>query len=151
MKSQPIKVINLPQTKESLPAIRVKPILIHVLFIVLAFWLIFSDSELTAAGIMLLVFPIFSLFVLPDRTLVEFSEQYMVMYNERDRERCMLIYWEDIVSWQYEWHQWADHFIVNLVDGSSCSVDMYSKRRISGWMEHYAPHKEIRAGRKEGS
>ncbi|MBR2991067.1 MAG: hypothetical protein IKF51_06360 [Solobacterium sp.] len=151
MRSQQIKVINLPETKESLPAVRVKPIFFLCLFMALGFYLIFSDSDLTAAGVMLLIMPVFALFVLPDRTLVEFSPKYMVMYNSRDREMCTLIYWEDIVSWQYERARMVDHLVVNLVDGSTCSVDMYSKGRISGWMDRYAQHKEIKARRKEGS
>ncbi len=142
-----IKVINLPPVKESLPAVRVKPVMFLLLFIALGFYLIFSDVDLTTAGVMLLVMPVFALLILPDRTLVEFADQYMVMYNSRDRAMCTIIYWEDIVSWQYEWHSRVDKLIVNLVDGTTCSVDMYSKRKIATWMNRYAPHKEIRARR----
>jgi len=56
-----------------------------------------------------------------------------------------MIYYEDIVSWQYEWHSSMDSLILCLTDGSTESLDVYGKCRLGKLMNEHVPGKEIKS------
>lgn len=57
----------------------------------------------------------------------------------------MLVYWNEIVAWHYEWHKSYDRLVINLEDGSVETQDMYSIRSIKKQMENHAPGKMKKA------
>ena len=62
-----------------------------------------------------------------------------------------MIYWDEIVNWQYEWHPANDNLTITMVDGSMQIIELYSKRRVAKYLNMYAPNKEIKNVRiKEG-
>ena len=147
MKSCVIKIRNLPEMKGTLHQIRVKPVAALSLIIVLGAVLIVRYPSFISAALGMIMMACFALSVMPDRTLMTFSDEFLVLYNQNDRSSCMLIYWDEVVNWQYEWHPVTDLFIVNLTDGSSEAVEMYSKRKIVRCMNQYLPGREIRSSR----
>ena len=144
MKSQVIKVKNLKSWAMAPKAIRLKPITTLVVIAIGGACLLFSNTYLAGLGVCLMTVSLFSLLLLPDRKLVEFTPDYLIMYNQRDESMCTIIYWDEIVKWRYEWHATYDYLVVTLIDGSSERIEMYSKHSIARSMEYYAPNKEIK-------
>lgn len=145
MKSQKILVRNLPSDgSRKRKSISVKPVALLYTMLVVGFILLFFGKNTSVVGAVLLLLSCFCLPVLPDRTLIEFSNDYLVLHNQHDRQECMIIYYEDIVSWQYEWHSNYDVLSICLVDGSTESQEMFSKWRVQKYLNEYAPDKELK-------
>lgn len=145
MKSQVIKTRNIPaDVLKSAYAVRVKPwaLLLVTLFAGVAILIV--KSYMIGLALPLVILTLFAILVMPDRVLVQFAPEYMIMYNRKDREECTLVYWEEIVSWAYEYHGSCDYLAVTLTDGSTEMAEMYSRRSIRRYMKLYAKNKEIR-------
>ena len=142
MRSCVIKIHNLPETNEPVHHITVKPIGLLIGIIILGLVFIIRYPYFVAAGFSLIMLATFALLVMPDRTLITFTKEYMILYNLTDRTSWTMIYWEDIVNWQYERHMRNDQLVVNLVNGTSEFMDVYSKRSVARYLEQYAPGKE---------
>ncbi len=147
MKSQMIKIRNLPNNVQTIHSVCVKPkgILIALMFFGLV--VSFRSSIISSALVCLVMIPMFALCFMPDRELVRFTQDYLVMFNSRNRTQCMIIYWDEVVNWEYEWHPSGDLLIVNLIDGTSQSVDMFSKKSIYKYMNLFLPNKELKLKR----
>ena len=128
--------------------VHAKPILGLLLCGVAGFALLFFPAA-AGIGVILLIVSVFALSLMPDRFLIQFSEDYLVLYNHQDMDMCTIIYWDEIVNWQYEYHPAVDVLTVNLVNGTSESIELYSKRPIIRFMNQYAPGKEIRSSRRK--
>lgn len=143
MKSQVIRIRNLPATRSVLQRYQLKPTLLLVSMIIIGMLLVAARPYLLLGGIMMTMLGAFCLFVMPDGILCEFTREYLILYNRRRTDDCMLIYWDEIVSWKYEKHSTADELIITLVDGSTQKQECYSKR-ICIYMRIYVPEKEAR-------
>ncbi|MBP3891813.1 MAG: hypothetical protein J6D29_06535 [Solobacterium sp.] len=147
MKSQVIKVKNIPAQEDKSASIRVKPMLALFLLMIFGIYSLVRNPYMLTASLMMIMISLFALLLLPDRKLADFYPDFLVLYNDRDRSSCALIYWDEIVQWQYEWHASYDLLVIHLVDGSSQQVEMYSKYRVAKLMNLYAPNKEIKSTR----
>lgn len=127
--------------------VQLKPTVFLALMVMTGMIFVAAKPYLILGGIMMVMLGAFCLFVMPDGVLCEFTRDYLVLYNRRRSQDCMLIYWEDIVSWQYEWHANTDYLIIMLVDGSTERQEVYSGS-IRRLMKRYAPGKEIKARAK---
>ncbi|MBP3868008.1 MAG: hypothetical protein IKF60_09405 [Solobacterium sp.] len=148
MRSQVIKTRNLPAWKAPPRIVHVKPVLLMILLGLLGIGFLFFQP-LAGIGAILIIVSVFSILVMPDRILIQFSPDYLVLYNHRDADTCTIIYWDEIVNWQYEYHPSMDRLTINLVNGSSESIELYSKRPIQYSMNQYAPGKEIKSARRK--
>lgn len=152
MRSQEIKIRNLPILDTKPYSLRVKPVQILLLIIAVGIYLALQKTGVASTGTVLIILGLFALVLMPDRTLAQFLPAYMILYDNRMRDSCMLIYWDEIVSWSYEWHPGCDLLVITLVDGSTRTADMYSKRSVAKYMNLYAPNKEKKTVRnREGS
>lgn len=148
MRSQKIKIRNVETDKSKLVrTLRVKPTLLLFFILLCGTGIIFLVPYLIILGIGLVMTAGFALIVLPDRILCEFTKDYLILYNHPSRDDCTLVYWEDIVSWQYEYHGACDQLVLILVDGSTERQDVYSKRVLKKYLDMYAPGKEIKTTR----
>ena len=142
-----IKIRNLPELGALVKTIHVKPIPQLLAMMCIGVGCLFWNSVSAGIGVCLITLAVFSIWLLPDRVLVQCTPQYLVLYNSNDRTDCALIYWEDIVQWQYEWHASSDLLVIKLADGSSQSIEMYSKRSIAKFLYEFAPGKEVKNNR----
>ncbi len=143
MKSQAIKVRNLPQDPQQYyKSVRVKPILLLVLLLGLGVIFVCMKSYLLPVGSAMIVLALFALTMMPDRTLCQFTKEYLILYNLTDRSMCTIISWDEIVSWRYEYHGAADLLVVTLIDGTTEVQEMYSKLAVRSMMKMFAPGKE---------
>ena len=142
MKSQVIRKRNLPKDINVSYRVQLKPTVGLIIMVLLGMIFITAKPYLILSGIMMGMLGVFCLFVMPDGVLCEFTRDYLILYNRKGSD-CMLVYWEDIVSWKYEKHSSTDSLIIILVDGSTETLECYS-RKICGYMRAYVPDKEIR-------
>ncbi|MBQ9822892.1 MAG: hypothetical protein IJM63_00215 [Solobacterium sp.] len=143
MKSQTIRQRNIPADISVSRRVQLKPTITLVLMLMLGMIFVAAKPYLFLSGIMMSMLGLFCLFVMPDGVLCEFTREYLILYNRKHSD-CMLVYWEDIVSWHYEKHHNNDLLIVTLVDGSTEIQEVYSKR-IQKYMRNYVPDKEDRS------
>ena len=141
MKTQRIRIRNIPEDRSVTHRVRVKPVILLIAMLLLGIFMFFMKPYLMMASLTMILLALFSLFVMPDRILCEFTDKYMILYNEHDRVHCWMIWYEDIVSWQYEYHRGSDLLAVTLVDGSTQTQEMYSIFSIYKYMRQYAPNK----------
>ena len=146
-----IKVKNLPEECLNAPKVSVKPKVLLFALLIIGILIMIFYPYYAVMGICLSIIAAFCLVALPDHNLVKFTKDYIVLFNVRDRSMCMMIYWDEIVNWQYEWHGSNDLLVISLVDGSTQTVEMFSKTSIASYKNVYAPGKEIKTTRrKEG-
>lgn len=147
MKSKVIKIKNLPKTENKPHNVNVKPTFFLCILLVIGVIFTFLKAYMMLMGFAMILLSLFALLIMPDRTLVTISDEYLVLYNCSNRDECTLIYWDEIVFWQYEWHGSADLLAIGLIDGSTETQEMFSRRSIARWMRQYANGKEKKQAR----
>ena len=144
MRSQVIRVRELPADITVRHSVHVKPTILMVVFLLVGVVMLFMKPYLLMAAMTMILLALFSLFIMPDRKLCDFTDDYLVLYNQPDRSRCYMVCWEDIVSWRYEWHASYDQLVILLSDGSTQMQEMYSRLSIQYYMNQYAKGKEVK-------
>jgi len=147
MKTQKIKVKNIPTDTMISRTVRVKPVAAIWFFIIFGTALIVFRPILLVSGIMVVVASLFALLFMPDRCLCAFTPDYMILYDEEERDACYLVYWQEILNWRYIRKSGTDRLEIILEDGTCLSQDMYSRYSIARFMDTYAPGKEVRVSR----
>lgn len=143
MKSQKIRVRNLPENiTRSRASVHVKPTGILFLLLCIGAMIILLLQELFIYGVAMIMLAIFALTILPDRILITFADDYLVLYNQQDRSICVLLYYDEIVNWQYEVHRTYDRILFTLVDGSCESQEMFSLCAVKKNLEEHLPGKQ---------
>jgi len=142
-----ILIKNLPNEEFKSHTINVKPYNFLYVLMACGFMLLFGSKIHILMGIILMLFCCFALIFLPDRKLVEFRDDYLVLYNQRNRNECLMIDYDEIVSWTYRMHYPYDTVYIELVDGRVEMCDMFSKHVIKKLFNVYMPDKE-RSGKR---
>lgn len=148
MKSKTIKQRNIPSYPYIIKSIRVKPIEILMLMIIIGFILLFSSEDFAMIGVLMIYLSTFSLLVLPDARIIDYTNEYAIIYNCVDKNECKLIYWDEILSWQYKWHTDKDQMLIELIDYSIEVVDTYKRSTMIPYFKKYAPGKEKTSRKK---
>ncbi len=142
MKSQVIKSRNLPKDYKTYEKmINVKPIGLLIVTLISGVLITFLKPYLAMSGISMIVLSLFCLVVMPDKELCRFTKEYLVLFNRHQKDECTLVYWDEVVSWHYEWYKTYDKMVVELIDGSCEIQEMYSIYAIKKEMELHAPNK----------
>ena len=107
-------------------AINAKPSVFLFLMVVLGTVLeITRISTMYAAA--LIIVALVALLFMPKVPLIEFFNDYLVMYNKADKGTCELIYYEDIVSWHYSRGASNDYLHIELSNGKQEQIEGFSK------------------------
>ncbi len=144
MKSKELKTYNLPREQEIIHQLEVKPYAFLVTILIIGIAYIFYNGSI---ALVLMSMSLYALFFLPDRKLLIFTEEYMVMQNKAAKDDCIMIYYDEIISWQYIRSSKVDTLVVELEDGTLEKIDCFSKRRVTKYMEEFAPNKQIKMKR----
>ena len=144
MKSKEIRVRNLPKDDVPFYVSNVKPTSFLIIAMITGICFLWIRSYLQVIGVMVIMVSLFSLLMLPDCKLYEIHQDYIVLYNRHDKSECLIIYYEDMVSWHYEWNPSYDQLVISLVDGSVEKQEVYAKYRIEKWLNSLAPGKQAK-------
>ena len=92
-------------------------------------------------GFILIGFSICALIYMPRVLLMEFYNEYLVVYNKADKNNCVLIYYEDITSWYYSRGASHDYLYIELSDGRLEKIDAFSKSIFESNMNRFLKDK----------
>lgn len=146
MKTQKIRVKNLSEARIRQGInVHVKPLPVLTSMLAIGAILIIASPNLIVAGLSLILVSIFMITILPDRVLITFLDDCMVLYNQQDRSMCMLIYYDEVVNWQYIYHAKYDEIIFTLVDGSKEVQEMYSLNSVVAALDEHLKGKQLKS------
>lgn len=146
MKTQKIRVRNLSEARIRQGInVHVKPLPVLTSMLAIGAILIIASPNLIVAGLSLILVSIFMITILPDRVLITFLDDCMVLYNQQDRSMCMLIYYDEVVNWQYIYHAKYDEIIFTLVDGSKEVQEMYSLNSVVAALDEHLKGKQLKS------
>lgn len=140
MKSKVIKTCNLPD-EDPVYKLEVKPIPLLVVIIVAGVILL---GRYPSYGLLLLGLGSFALIFLPSITLLEFMHDYVILYNKAAKSDCVMIYYEDILSWHYQKGKTSDILSIELVDGHKETLECFNYFYIAKYLNFYASGKQVK-------
>ena len=141
MNSKAIKSYNLPADRVINVTIDAKPYALIAVSTLAGFALaIFNSGDLLGLAIIALGF--FAIMFLPRRILMEFSDDYLVIYNKANHYDCFMIYYEEIVTWSYIKKMTYDELNFELLGGINETVECFGPYRIEKLLNTYAPNKK---------
>lgn len=144
MKSKELKTYNLPADQHVIHKLEVKPYVFLIGVFVLGLVYTFYNGSI---ALILMSLSLYAILFLPDRKLLIFTDDYMVMQNKAAKDDCIMIYYDEIFSWQYLRGAKVDELVVELEDGTIERIECFSKRRVVSYMEEFAPNKQIKTKR----
>lgn len=141
MKSKELKAYNLPGEDLLISRIDAKPNLIFTLFIILGILSFFFNISFFY-GAALILLSINAMIFMPKVTLIEFFQDYFVIYNKADKNRCVMIYYDEVSSWYYSWSTNRDYLYIELEDGSIERIEAFSKTLFESNMNRFLKDKK---------
>ena len=140
MKSKELMVYNLPSDEQQLAEINAKP---NVLFSLITIISIISIilGHVNYYNIALIFLSLCAVGFMPKVILMEFYSSYLVLYNRVDKNKCELIYYEEVVSWYYSWGANRDYLVIELMDGSIQKLEAFSKYLFEYQMSRFLKDK----------
>ena len=148
MRSKVLKTRNVPKNVAVIKRVTLKPIfLLSIPIVISAAILVFTS--ITILGISLLGLTSFFFFILPNHVLIEFTEEFLVLYNRKSKDECTLIYWDEIMNYEYQSNTTgADILSITLIDNTVYTSECFSRNSIILLFNQFAPNKELRRNRK---
>ena len=136
MRSKELKTYNLPSENQVIAQIDAKPTFLFVILICIGM-AFFVYNHNNPYGIFVTIVSVIGLIYLPRVVMMEFYQEYMIMYNKADKTNCVLIYYDDVVSWNYVWGASRDFLVVELSDGNEELIEAFSKTIFEGNMNRF--------------
>lgn len=147
MKSKAIKSYNLPIDRIVDFKVDAKPYFLIIFSTIVG--VIFSmSSNLQITGYAITAIGFFAIIFLPNRILLEFSTDYVVIYNKANHNDCVMIYYNEIVNWSYIKKVYNDELCFELEDGHTEVVECFDPHRIERILNMYAPNKKKKNKKK---
>lgn len=140
MKSKELKIYNLPEERVVLDFIDAKPN--FMIFAIFVIGLLLTIIGQIIWSISLLLFSFFAISMMPNRVLVEFCHDYLILYNHANKVDCEIIYYEDVVKWKYSSGLNYDTLSICLVDDSVHKIDGFSRLTFEKLMNKYLKDKK---------
>ncbi len=142
MKSKILRIRNIPKEPPIIATVSVKPKNGLIVMIFASFIMMIFNDLFSYIGVLMFGMSSFCLFVLPDRKLIDFTHDYIILYNCKERENCSLIYWEDILTWQYIWRADHDDLEIELVDHTVKTIECFSRKTVVPLLRAFVRDKE---------
>jgi len=140
MRSKELKTYNIPSDSPVLSQIDAKPTWLFVTLIILGIVAISLRMEVIY-GITLIIVGIVGICFMPRITLIEFYSDHLVMYNRVEKTNCIIMYYNEIVSWYYTWSATKDYLYIELEDGTIEKIEAFSKTIFEAFMSRYLKDK----------
>ena len=148
MKSKTLKIRNIPSGRLVFFRMNVKPTEVLVGILVVSILFLFMDAPFPTIGLISSTVVCFALVATPDRTLLDMNEEFMTFYSPKDSSECTILYWDEILKWQYVKQRQCDHLRVELINGDVFDSEVYYDARMIRLLNAYAQGKEKKVSRK---
>ena len=140
MKSKELKVYNLPKDDLVISSIDAKPTLLFMLIILLGL-ISFAFDIPWMYGTTMLSVGIIAMAFMPRVVMVEFYQDYMILYNRADKDVCILVYYDDVSSWNYVRGVSRDYLYIELQNGRIEKIEGFSKTLFESQMNRFLKDK----------
>lgn len=141
MKSKELKTYNLPKDDLLISSIDAKPSFLFLLLTIFGILLLFFES-FRLYGVSILVITLITYLYLPKVTLMEFFQDYLVLYNRADNNTCVLVYYDEVVSWNYTWSANRDYLNIELQNSQKERIEAFSKTIFESNMNRFLKEKK---------
>ena len=148
MKSKTLKIRNIPSGRLVFFRMNVKPTEVLVAILVVSILFLFMDAPFPTIGLISSTVVCFALVATPDRTLLDMNDEFMTFYSPKDSSECTILYWDEILKWQYVKQRQCDHLRVELINGDVFDSEVYYDARMIRLLNAYAQGKEKKVSRK---
>lgn len=140
MRSKELKTYNLPSDDQLISQIDAKPS--FVFYVLIAMGLVFFVyNHYNPYGLFVAIVALIALIYMPRVVLMEFYYNYMVLYNKANKSNCVLIYYDEVISWSYMRGANRDFLVVELMDGSEELIEGFSKTLFVSNMNRFLKDK----------
>ena len=140
MRSKELKTYNLPSDDQLISQIDAKPSFVFYVLIVMGL-VFFVYNHYNPYGLFVAIVALFALIYMPRVVLMEFYYNYMVLYNKANKSNCVLIYYDEVISWNYMRGANRDFLVVELMDGSEELIEGFSKTLFVSNMNRFLKDK----------
>lgn len=142
MKSKKLKIRNLPKNEKQIDHITAKPMGILFGSVVLGFILFFTKYYLI--GTILFAMFFYELVCVKDYELVAFYETYAVFFIDKKKENCYIVYYDDILKWDYK-TKWNSYDKIDLVfkNGNEVELRCMEKRKFKKYFPCISKNEEV--------
>ena len=151
MKSKTLKIRNVPTDQLVFFRMNVKPTEYLTAILMIAIVFLFMDAPFPTVGMIMCTVICFALVATPDRTLLEMNDEFMTFFSPKDVSECSILYWDEILTWQYVKNRTCDHLRVEMINGDVHESEVYFDRRLIRLLNAYAYGKEKKVQRKRKS
>lgn len=151
MKSKTLKVRNIPAGRLVFFRMNVKPTEYLSALLVVMIMFLFMNAPFPTIGLIGSTVLCFALVATPDRTLLDMNEEFMTFYSPKDVSECAILYWDEILNWQYVKHRQCDHLKIELINGDVHDSEVYYDKRLIRLLNLYAAGKEKKTSKKRKS
>ena len=136
MKSKELKTYNLPKDDMVVAQIDAKPNSLFI-FVILIGVLSFMFKLPVAYGVTMIIVSLCAIAYMPRVVLMEFYQDYLVLYNRADKSNCVLIYYDEVSSWYYSWSANRDYLYIELENGNVEKIEAFSKTIFESTMNRF--------------
>lgn len=140
MRSKELKTYNLPSDDQLISQIDAKPSFVFYVLIVMGL-VFFVYNHYNPYGLFVAIVALIALIYMPRVVLMEFYYNYMVLYNKANKSNCVLIYYDEVISWSYMRGANRDFLVVELMDGSEELIEGFSKTLFVSNMNRFLKDK----------
>ena len=141
MKSKELKNYNLPENRAYNEAIEAKPMVLLLVIMGIGFILMLLKEYIV--GISLFLLGASCLIFLPNRRIIEFYDEYMILYNKARKDECNVVYYDDVKSWDYKTRVSMDELTITLNDDSIQKIDAFSRIEFENDLNKYLKDKKV--------
>lgn len=149
IRSKNLKIRNLPKGDKRMDVINSKPYVFLCLFLFLAMMMLISKYYLLT--ILFFFLFLYNFCFIRNTVLVEFFYDYVIFYNQSQKDEAFLLFYSDVLKWEYV-HTKKDYDELHMVlkNDQHIKIPCISKHKI---LRHFKQHvgamsKEYNTSRK---
>lgn len=140
VRSQSIKIRNLPQGHKCIACINAKPYLLFAIIGIIGLLLLLKEKYMIL-GIVFLFGSVYSFLFIKNERLVKFYDDYCVFYRTNAyRDECFLLFWNDILAWEIESGSEYDTLIVTLRNQKRICLKCVSRHKLIRYLKRNVNH-----------
>lgn len=135
VRSQAIKIRNLPQGHKRIDCINAKPYLFFGMIGMIGVLLVLMERYMII-GILLLLAALYCFLFIKNERLIEFYDEYCVFYRvNNNKDECFLLFWNDIIDWKIKSKNECDILTVTLRNHKKADFKCVSKHKLIRYLK----------------
>lgn len=128
MKSRICSIDSLDEKTKRLK-INAKPNLFLVILFLISLFLVIKSYLIYLATIGL-ISSVYCLVFLPNKIILEFDQNYLIVYDTFDKTECSIVYYDEIKTYKWQTSHSYDNLIITLYDGTIKKIPCIKKNLV---------------------